>query len=343
MLRWHRRLVARHWTQPPAATTGRPPIDPELRRLIIRPAGENPDWGYRRTPGELGRPGHKLAASTVEKILRTAGIDPTRNRTGPSWSEFLRSQAKAIIATDFACVDTSFLRRFHVLFVIEHATRRVHLAGITTNPTGPWTTQAARNLTMRLGEHRRFKFLIRHGAGQFTRSFDTVPAGSAITAITAIRTLPRSPQANAFAERWVRTLRHELLDRTIIWNEHQLQRLLVEYVEHYNTPLCSHDHWNPPQHPGARSSRRTQSGRVCADVGSWCGPPCPNSGASDSHGPWTTTRGSPHPQRRVPVTNPLGNSEEPHRGSDLILAQRWTPKPVIERSQRGHRDCRSRR
>jgi putative transposase len=232
VLRWHRRLVARHWTQPPAAMTGRPPIDPEIRRLIIRLAGENPDWGYRRIHGELHRLGHKLAASTVWKILRTAGIDPTRNRTGPSWSKFLRSQAKAIIATDFACVDTAFLRRFHVLFVIEHATRRVHLAGITTSPTGPWTTQAARNLMTRLGADHRFKFLIRDGAGQFTRSFDSVLAGSGIT---AIRTPPRSPQANAFAERWVRTLRHELLDRTIIWNEHQLRALLVEYVEHYNT------------------------------------------------------------------------------------------------------------
>ena len=76
------------------------------------------------------------------KILRAAGIDPTRDRTGPTWSAFIKSQSKAIIATDFACVDTALLRRFHVLFVIEHATRRVRLAGITTNPTGPWTTQA---------------------------------------------------------------------------------------------------------------------------------------------------------------------------------------------------------
>jgi len=123
------------------------------------------------------------------------------------------------------------LRRFHVLFVIEIATRRVHLAGITTTPTGPWTTQAARNLLMRRNYAHGFRFLIRDGAGQFTRSFDEVLAGSGIT---AIRTPPRAPQANAFAERWVRTLRHELLDRTIIWNERQLRRLLVEYVEHYN-------------------------------------------------------------------------------------------------------------
>jgi putative transposase len=124
------------------------------------------------------------------------------------------------------------LKRLHVLFVIEHATRRVHLAGITTNPTGPWTTQTIRNFCMRLGDSHRFRFLIRDGAGQFTRSFDAVLAGSGMT---TIRIPPRSPQANAFAERWVRTLRYELLDRTIIWNEHQLRQLLDEYIEHYNT------------------------------------------------------------------------------------------------------------
>jgi len=209
VLQWHHRLVARHWSQPSAKKRGRPPIDPEIRRRVIRLANENADWGYRRT----------------------AGIDPTRDRTGPSWGAFIRSQSKAILATDFACVDTAMLRRFHVLFVIEIATRRVHLAGITANPTGPWTTQAARNLMMDFGEHHPFKFMIRDGGGQFTRSFDTVLAGSGIR---AIRIPPRSPQANAFAERWVRTLRHELLDRTIVWNERQLRALLEEYVEHYN-------------------------------------------------------------------------------------------------------------
>ncbi len=107
----------------------------------------------------------------------------------------------------------------------------VHLAGITTNPTGPWTTQAARNFLMRLHDDHGFRFLIRVGAGQFTRSFDDVLAGSGIT---AIRIPPRAPRANAYAERWVRTLRHELLDRTIIWNEKQLRTLVVEYIDHYN-------------------------------------------------------------------------------------------------------------
>ncbi len=266
VLGWHRRLVARHWTQPPTATPGRPPIDPEIRRLAIRLARENPTWGYRRIHGELARLGHRVAASTVWKILRAAGIDPTRDRTGPSWAEFIRSQAKAIIATDFACVDTALLRRFHVLFFIEIGTRRVHLAGITTNPTGPWTTQAARNLLMRLPDAHGFRFLIRDGAGQFTASFDTVFAGSGIT---AIRTPPRAPQANAYAERWVRTLRHELLDRTIIWNERQLRPLLVEYVEHYNDhrPHRSLDQRAPNDHgdvvpigPGQPIRRHTTCG-----------------------------------------------------------------------------------
>lgn len=170
MLQWDRRLVARHWTQPPSPKTGRPPIDPEVRRPIIRLVTENPDWGYRRIHGELARVGHKLAASTVWTVLSAAGIDPTRDRTGPSRAEVIRSQSKAIVATDFACVDTALLQRFHVLFVIEHATRRVHLVGITKNPTGPWTTRAARNLMMRVGEHHPFRFQIRDGAGQFTRS-----------------------------------------------------------------------------------------------------------------------------------------------------------------------------
>jgi len=225
-------LALRHQLLVLQRQIGRPRFNNTDRTLIIRLARENPNWGYRRVHGELPRLGHAIAASTVWKILRTAGIDPTRDRTGPSWSAFLRSQAKAIIATDFACVDTALLKRFHVLFVTEHATRRIHLAGITTNPTGPWTTQATRNLMMRLGDTQPFRFLIRDGAGQSTRSFDTVLAGSGIA---AIRIPPRSPQANAFAERWVRTLRHEQLDRTIIWNETQLRHLLEEYIERYDT------------------------------------------------------------------------------------------------------------
>ncbi len=228
---WHRRLVTRRWTQPPGPKPGRPPIGPELRQLIVWIARENPTWGYRRVHGETTRLGHHLAASSVWNILRRAGIDPVRDRTGPSWMEFIRSQAAAVIATDFACIDTVTLRRFYMLFVIEIGTRRVHLAGITTNPTGPWTTQTARNLLLAWNDDHEFRFLIRDGAGQFTASFDDVFAGSGIT---VLRIPPRAPRANAYAERWVRTLRHELLDRTLIWNQAHLRRLLVAYIAHYN-------------------------------------------------------------------------------------------------------------
>ena len=186
-----------------------------LQRQINR-TRENPTWGYRRIHGELLRLGHTLAASAVWKILKAAGIDPAPDRTGPTWAQFIQSQSKAILATDFACVDTASLKRFHVLFVIEHAARRVHLVGVTAHPTGPRTTHAAR-FCIRLADPHPFGFMIRDRAGQFTCPYDTVLAGAAIT---AIRILPRSPQTKAYAERWVRTLHHELLDQTIIWNEH---------------------------------------------------------------------------------------------------------------------------
>lgn len=227
---WHRRLVAQHWTQPVAPKPGRPPVHAEIRRLALRLAGDNPTWGYRRIHGELHRLGYQVAASSVWKILRAAGVGPAPDRTGPGWAAFIRSQARAVIATDFFCVDTVMLKRLHVLFFIEIGSRRVHLAGITTNPTGPWTTQQARNLLLTLDT--KLRFLIHDGAGQYTRVFDDIFSSIGATAIT---TPPRAPMANSYAERWVRTVRHELLDRTLIWNEGQLRALLVDFIDHYNS------------------------------------------------------------------------------------------------------------
>ncbi|MCP3936534.1 MAG: transposase family protein [Actinomycetia bacterium] len=227
---WHRRLVARRWTYPHNTTrTGRPATPAELRVLVSRLDAENPTWGYRRITGEILRLGHRIAASTVWSILRKAGREPTPDRTGPSWSEFIASQAKAMVATDFFCVDSVTLRRYWVIFFIEIESRRVHVAGITTNPDGPWTTQAARNLLM--GWTHNTRFVIRDRGSQYTKSFDAVFAANGAK---VIHTPAGAPRANAFAERWVRSVRHELLDRTLIWNQRQLRRLLDEYVTHYN-------------------------------------------------------------------------------------------------------------
>jgi putative transposase len=139
LLRWHAQLVARRWTYP-RRQPGRPPTSQPIRALVLRMARENPTWGYRCIQGELVGLGHRVAASTVWRILRSAGLDPAPLRAGPTWRQFLTAQAHAILAVDFAHVDTVFLRRLYVLVVIEHGRRRVHIAGITARPTGAWVT-----------------------------------------------------------------------------------------------------------------------------------------------------------------------------------------------------------
>jgi len=142
LLAWHRRLVTRKWDYASRRRPGRPPAAAAIRKLVIRIATDNPAWGHRRVQGELARLGHPVAASTVWQILHDAGIDPAPRRTGPAWKQFLTAQANGILAAGFARVDTVFLRRIHALIIIEHGTRRVHLAGITANPDGARATQA---------------------------------------------------------------------------------------------------------------------------------------------------------------------------------------------------------
>jgi putative transposase len=229
LLRWHRRLVARHWTYP-HRRPGRPALAGELRALIIRLARENPTWGYRRIHGELVGLGAHLAPTTVWSILKRAGIDPSPSRQGLSWREFLHAQAKHVIACDFFTVDTIWLRRLYVLFFIEHDTRRVHLAGITAHPNGPWVTQQARNIIDRFSGGD-FQFLIRDRDTKFAAGFDTVFRSEHIA---PLRTPARAPVANAYAERWVGTVRRECLDRILILGPGHLRRVLDTYVTHYN-------------------------------------------------------------------------------------------------------------
>jgi transposase InsO family protein len=187
-------------------------------------ARENPRWGYRRIQGELVGLGHAVAASTVWTILKSAGLDPAPRRSGPTWQQFLCAQARAILAIDFAHVDTVFLRRLYILVVIEHDRRRVYLGGITAHPTGGWVTQQARNLLMDLGDcAHQFRFLIRDRDSKFTAGFDAVFTG---VGISAIRTPVRAPRANAIAERFIGTLRRECLDHVLITGPRHLDRVL---------------------------------------------------------------------------------------------------------------------
>ena len=233
LLRWHRELVARRWTYP-HRLLGRPATAAEIRELVVRLARENPSWGYRRIQGELVGLGIKLAASTVWSILKEAGIEPAPKRLEPSWAEFLRAQARSILECDFLTVDTVFLKRFYVLFFVELATRRVRLAGITTNPDGQWVTQQARNLLMQLDdEDAHPRFLVRDRDSKFTREFDEVFHSQGIRVIKAP---VRAPKARAHAERWVGTVRRECLDRLLILGRRHLALVLREYTAHYNEP-----------------------------------------------------------------------------------------------------------
>jgi putative transposase len=235
LLRWHAALVRRRWAYPRRGP-GRPRTAPSVRALVLEVARDNPGWGYRRMDGELAGLGRKLAPSTVWKILKDAGIDPAPTRSGQSWRAFLEAQAKTILAVDFFHVDTVFLRRLYVLFAIEHGTRRVHLAGITTHPTGEWVTRQARNLLMNIEDHAgSFKFLIRDRDTKFTAAFDAVFAAAGVRIIEAP---VRAPRANAIAERWISSARRECLDRMLITSEQHLRLVLSEYVDHYNVVLA---------------------------------------------------------------------------------------------------------
>ncbi len=231
LLRWHRELVKRRWTYR-QERTGRPRLDPEICALAIRMATENPRWGYIRIQGELRKLGIHVGATTIRRILLKEGLGPAPRRAGPSWSEFLRAQAQGILACDFFTVETAFLKTLYVLFFIEIGTRRVHVTGATRNPNGAFVTQQARNLCFELDEREvPAPFLIHDRDSKFSGSFDEV---FRTEGVQVILTPIRSPKANAFAERCVKTLRSEVLDWTLILGRRHLDRVLRSYACHYN-------------------------------------------------------------------------------------------------------------
>jgi putative transposase len=229
LLRWHRELVRRKWTQP-RRSRGRPPVDDRIRQLVQRFARENPGWGYPRIAGELLKLGVRVSPSTIRRILLADQLGPAPRRSGPSWRQFLRQQAATMLTCDFFTVETLSLRRFYVLFFIEIESRRVHLAGCTTNPSGAWVTQQARNLSF-TGIFGRMRFLIHDRDSKFSGAFDEVFRSEGIK---VIHTPISAPQANAYAERFVRTVRTECLDWLLIIGRRHLETVLRIYTAHYN-------------------------------------------------------------------------------------------------------------
>jgi putative transposase len=231
LLRWHRRMVTRKWTQPKAP--GRPPLAGELAELTVRLARDNPRWEVVRIQGELRRLGHRIGAGTIRKILRSHRIPPPAMRDD-RWRAFLRGHAATILAVDFFHIDCAVsLTRLYVAFVIEHHTRHVHLPGVTRFPAAAWATQLARELTADLAKTGRwFTRLIRDRDSKFTAAFDAVFTACGIEVAA---TAPQAPRMNAIAERFVRTARAECTGRILIAGERHARAVMAGYIKHYNT------------------------------------------------------------------------------------------------------------
>jgi transposase InsO family protein len=205
-----------------------------IRALVLRLGRENSGWGYRRIHGELMVLGVKVAPSTVwEMILREAGIDPAPDRTATTWADFLRSQTHALLAADLLETVTLTGTRLYIFAMIDHSTRRIRILGATAHPTAAWVTQAARNLAVDLHDAASSaRYLIRDRDGKYPALFDAILTDAGIT---VVRSGVRAPRMNAIMERWVRTCRRELLDRTLIYNQRHLLHTLRAYEAHYNT------------------------------------------------------------------------------------------------------------
>jgi len=230
LLTWHRRLVARRWTYP-HRSPGRPRVDEETTALVILLAKDNPRWGYRHIQGEVLKLGVRLAVSTIARIMKDSGLGPAPRRT-TTWWEFIRARASHIVATDFFSVDTVLLHRLYVLFFIEIGRRRIWITGVTSHPNAAWVTQQARNVAGDVADEGiDVKFLVRDRDTKYVANFDEVfrSEGAQI-----LKTPFRTPNANAYAERFVRTVRSECLDHLLVVNQRHLERILRSYVRHYS-------------------------------------------------------------------------------------------------------------
>jgi putative transposase len=267
VFRWHNELVKRKWTYKHQNKGGRPRLSQDIQDLVIRLAKENPRWGYGKIEGELLKLGIKVSQTTIRNFLNRQGIVPAPVRAGSlGWRHLMNHYKSQLLACDFLTVETLFLKTIYIFFFIEIGTRRVHIAGITEHPNGYWVAQQARNFGWFLQERdTNFVCLIRDNDSKYTDSFDTVIESEGIN---IIRTPFRAPNANAFAERWVRTLRTECLDNILVVNESHLRRVLTEYVEYYNSrrPHQSLNQQSPIPSPPPEPSGMIQQRKILGGI-----------------------------------------------------------------------------
>ena len=234
VLRWQREMVRRKGTYQRKNTGGRPRTQRDLEQLIVRFARENTDWGYGKIQGELLKVGYDISEETIALILERHGIPPAPERgRSPSWRHLMTHYKDQLLACDLFTVETLFLQTIYVFFFIEVGTRRVHFAGCTANPNAAWVTQQARQMVWELeGRNPAIRFLIRDNDKKFTQAFDTVLRSDGLH---TIRIPYHAPNANAFAERWVRTVREECLNKLLIIHQAHLRRVMREFVAYHNS------------------------------------------------------------------------------------------------------------
>jgi putative transposase len=235
LLAWHRKLIAQKYDGHNKRRPGRPRTAGEIDMLVVRMAEENRTWGYRRIQGAISNLGHKLARSTIADILRRRGIEPAPERSRKTtWKEFLTRHWELIAAADFFTVEVwtaKGLKRFLILFFIDLSTRKVEIAGIASNPNGLWMSQIGRNVTDAIdGILKGKRYLIHDRDPLFTAEFQSILAS---VGVTSVKLPPQSPNLNAYAERFVRSIKESCLERLILFGERSLRTAAREFVVHY--------------------------------------------------------------------------------------------------------------
>jgi transposase InsO family protein len=267
VIRWHNELVRRKWTYKQTNKGGRPGINKQLENLIVQLAEENSRWGYGKIAGELIKLGLSLSESTIRNVLNRNGIVPAPVRYGSlGWRHLMDHYKSQILACDFLTVETLFLKTAYVFFFIELQTRRVYLAGVTSHPNARWVAQQARQFTWQLREHEnKFHHLIHDRDSKYNKVFDDVFRSEDIH---IIRTPVKAPNANAYAERFVRSLREECLDNLLIINETHLQNVLNEYLTYYNSrrPHQGLDQQSPIPRPSCQAEGKIIRQKVLGGI-----------------------------------------------------------------------------